>query len=198
MKKRKIDFILKERNGWRLIFRFYPRKSSCHSFDENPPKSWDEVYKVYYNYSILEEYDWDKYYNRDTDKPTEWDVYMVFDGSFDECSRIDEVGYVCLELAKGKTEITREIDGEHYTWQLLDRDMYPLGDGVSWRIHKYPGNENEEDLEEYEKQSTVYEFELFDYRNIGYRFTLETEKMKEFGQYLLDCCEYMLAHGESI
>ena len=56
-KKRKIDFILNERRGYRLIFRFYPKRSSCHSFNENPPKSWNEVYKVYYSYAILEEYD---------------------------------------------------------------------------------------------------------------------------------------------
>lgn len=52
-KERKLDFVLKERNGYRLIFRFYPKQSHCHSFNDKPPTSWNEVYKVYYSYAIL-------------------------------------------------------------------------------------------------------------------------------------------------
>ena len=33
-KKRKIDYIIEERDNRRLIFRFYPRQSSCHSFGD--------------------------------------------------------------------------------------------------------------------------------------------------------------------
>ena len=38
-KKRKIDYIIEQSDDERLIFRFYPRKSSCHSFGDEPPKS---------------------------------------------------------------------------------------------------------------------------------------------------------------
>ena len=68
--------------------------------------------------------------------------------------------------------------------------------GVSWKIHEYENSvSNENDEEIFEKE---YEFQLFNYDNIGYRFSLKKEQMKEFGQYLLNCCEYMLQHGEAI
>jgi len=193
-KKRKIDFILNERRGYRLIFRFYPKRSSCHSFNENPPKSWNEVYKVYYSYAILEEYDDLHYFEDDKYSETEhdWNVKQVFDESSDECSCIDEVGFTCLQLAEGKTEYSREINGELHTWQLLDTEKFPFGDGTSWKIHKYQIWIDEDTAED------RYEIQMFDKKNIGYRFSLNLKQLKEFGQYLLDCCEYMLAHGESI
>jgi hypothetical protein len=55
-KKRKIDFIIKEDKFDKIVFRFYPRLSSCHSFGDEPPKSWNNVYKVYYYYKILNIY----------------------------------------------------------------------------------------------------------------------------------------------
>ena len=33
---------------------------------------------------------------------------------------------------------------------------------------------------------------------IGYRFNLNKKRLKEFGEYLNSCCEYMLAHGDPI
>ena len=68
--------------------------------------------------------------------------------------------------------------------------------GTCWQIHEYENsvfNENDEEI--FEKE---YEFQLFNYDNVGYRFSLKKEQMKDFGQYLLDCCEYMLQHGEPI
>ena len=38
-KKRKIDYTLTECEDERLVFRFYPRQSSCHSFGDKPPTS---------------------------------------------------------------------------------------------------------------------------------------------------------------
>ena len=43
-----------------------------------------------------------------------------------------------------------------------------------------------------------YQFTLFNFFNEGYRFTLDKNKMYNFGLYLLNCCDYMLKHGESI
>ena len=68
--------------------------------------------------------------------------------------------------------------------------------GTCWQIHEYENsvfNKNDEEI--FEKE---YEFKLFNYDNVGYRFSLKKEQMKDFGQYLLDCCEYMLQHGEPI
>lgn len=195
-KKRKIDFILKERNEYRLIFRFYPRHSHCHGFHENPPTSWDEVYKVYYSYAILEEYDDVHYLTNTKSTDCNWNVRKVFEESCDECSIVAEIGFMCLQIADGKKEYSREIDGETYTWQLLDTEKFPFGMGTCWKIHEYKNsvfNENDEEI--FEKE---YEFQLFNYDNVGYRFSLKKEQMKDFGQYLLNCCEYMLQHGEPI
>ena len=52
-KKRNIDFVLYEDEDKILTFRFYPRQSSCHSFDDKLPIKWEEVYKVYYSYSVF-------------------------------------------------------------------------------------------------------------------------------------------------
>lgn len=56
-KIRKIDFVIADETSEhyreQIIFRFYPRGSSCHSFNESLPKTWDDVYKVYYSYSIF-------------------------------------------------------------------------------------------------------------------------------------------------
>ena len=187
-KKRKLDFILHEEPGHQIIFRFYPKSSSCHSFNEEPPKSWDEVYKVYYNYAILEKYDYIHYLSEENEKEPCWICEKVFDGSFDECSIIDEVGSACLDLVKGITSWTVDDD----TFEYLDNWFLPFGDGIKWRIHKFKRyllNKQEED---------AFEIEVFNQKNIGYRFTLDTDQLKEFGEYLIDCCNYMLQHGKSI
>lgn len=172
MKKRKIDFIIKDFKDSRLIFRFYPRKSTCHSFNDIPPKSWEEVYKVYYSYSILKQYKFNK--------EDEWKTIVVFNEHCDECSIIDEIAYVCKELSEGKEYKIITRDEEKIKFEYLNTPKFPFGMGVEWNINK---------------KNDYYEFCLFKYDNIGYRFYLESKKIKEFGEYLENCCEYMLAHG---
>ena len=50
-----IDFIIKEDEYEKIIFRFLPRESHCHSFSDEPPTCWRNVYKVYYAYEIIVE-----------------------------------------------------------------------------------------------------------------------------------------------
>ena len=91
-KKRKIDFVLEESDTSKLIFRFYPRRSSCHSFGEEPPKNWSDVYKVYYSYSVIfvgKEDNWHK---------------TLFNCHCDECSMIGEIAERCKLLAEGKAD----------------------------------------------------------------------------------------------
>ena len=170
-KKRKIDFVLGESDTSKLIFRFYPRRSSCHSFGDEPPKDWNDVYKVYYSYSVIE-----------FDKEDNWHK-TLFNCHCDECSIIDEIAERCKLLAEGKTVFKGKHDGEKYTIKLLNNEVYPFGMGVSWTISRH---------------NTTYEFRLFDWNNTGYRFCLEKYKLKAFGEYLNKCCEYMLAHGDPI
>lgn len=173
-KVNKIDFILHDDEYETIIFRFRPRKSSCHSFGDNPPKSWNEVYKVYYSYSIFKKY---KNFNGHTN---------LFNCSCDECSIIDDVASRCLYLADGVTsvDVPHPRTGEIRTVQLLDSEIHPFGDGVSWGIKHL--------------HDDFYGISMFNWDGTGYRFSLDQKELKQFGEYLNKCCEYMLAHGDPI
>ena len=41
-------------------------------------------------------------------------------------------------------------------------------------------------------------FTLFIDLNRGYGFRIEEENLEEFGEYLNECCQRMLTHGNSI
>ena len=170
----KIDFVLHDDKYETIIFRFRPRQSSCHSFGNNPPTSWEEVYKVYYSYSIFKKY-------KDDDRSR-----VLFNCSCDECSVIDEVAARCLYLSNGQTsvDVPHPHTGEMRTIQLLDNEIHPIGYGVSWRIEYL--------------YDDFYLISVFGWDGMGYRFHLNQNKMKEFGDYLNKCCEYMLAHGDPI
>lgn len=182
-KKKKIDYIIEHSDNERLVFRFYPRSSSCHSFGDEPPKCWKDVYKVYYSYAIISQWR----FNPDD----QWESEVVFSANCDECSIIDGIGQSCLLLADGLEVFQREDNKKIH---LLDQRVRPLGMGIEWMISKKVWTDWED---EYIKH-TYYEFILFDYCNKGFRFTINKEDMKSFGEYLLGCCEYMLTHGDPI
>ena len=171
-KKSKIDFVINESDYKETIFRFLPRQSSCHSFGDNPPTKWEEVYKVYYSYKIFTRWKNDNF------------TKVVFDCSCDECSIIDEVAASIKHIISGKKSITVNFHGKKYVIDLLNKEMLPHGDGVSWTI-----NELDKDM---------YGIVLWGHHEVGYRFCLEKNKLREFGEYLNECCEYMLAHGDPI
>lgn len=172
-KKRKIDFVIYEDEDEKIVFRFYPRQSRCHSFNEELPKSWKEVYKVYYFYSIF------------TVDKEDGSHEVLFDGRCDECSVIDEVAARIKLIIDGKTThaVHDSTLNKDYVIQLLNEDIYSFADCVVWRI---------------ELCKEKYEIYLWDWQGKGYRFGLSKEKLKAFGEYLEYCCEYMLEHGESI
>lgn len=172
-KKRHIDFILHKDEDSTIVFRFYPRQSSCHSFGDNPPTSWGDVYKVYYSYSVIQRYDGGE-------------SKVLFNCSCDECSIIDEVAARCLLLADGNTnvDIVNPHSGKPCTIQLLNNEMHPMGYGVSWDIKHH--------------HKDVYVISIFNWNDIGYRFYLTRKELKKFGDFLNKCCEYMLAHGNPI
>lgn len=171
-KKSKIDFIIHENGYEKITFRFLPQQSSCHSFGDNPPTKWEEVYKVYYAYKIFVSWKDDNYRKE------------LFSCSCDECSIIDEVAGRIKHIVEGKKSITVNCYGKDYVIKLLNNEILPCGDGVSWTINKLRGN--------------TYEIVLWGYNEVGYRFHLNKDRLKEFGEYLNECCEYMLAHGDPI
>lgn len=173
-KKRKIDYIIESSDDERLIFRFYPRQSHCHSFTKEPPKKWSDVYKVYYSYAIIKQW---RFNPND-----QWESEIVFSEPCDECSVINEIAERCLQLSNGWEDFKTD-DGRYIS--LLNNEVTPLGVGTSWTIFKYV-------------KTGYYKFTLFNYFNEGYRFVIAEEEIKAFGKYLKGCCEYMLVHGESI
>lgn len=169
-KKRNIDFVLYEDENEILTFRFYPRQSSCHSFDDKLPTKWEEVYKVYYSYSVFIK-----------DKE-DCEVRPLFECNYDECSVIGEVAARIALVVDGKKGVT--LDNGRFI-ELLNNEVRPMGDGVSWEIKEC-------------RTPNEYEVVMWDFDNTGYRFTLEKNELKAFGEYLNECCEYMLAHGDPI
>jgi len=174
-KKRKIDFILYDDNDERLIFRFYPRQSSCHSFGDEPPKSWKEVYKEYFAYSVLKQY---------IENDGTIFTITLFEEPCDECSVIYDVGFRCKLISEGRETYTRMYNGESYTFDLLDNEISPIGMGTSWNIKKHSDD--------------LFKIEMFNWNEAGFRFWLNKKELKEFSKYLEECCEYMLAHGDPI
>ena len=173
----KIDFIIYEDNDEVLIFRFLPQESNCHSFNDSLPTKWEEVYKVYYAYEIIKIWK--------DDNSTDEEFYC----GCDECSIIDEVSARIKHIIEGKETVTVNHNDKEYVIELLNEEMMPFGDGVSWTINKRINMWDDE---------VMYEIVLWKYSNYGYRFYVDKDKLKELGEYLEECCEYMLAHGDPI
>lgn len=173
----KIDFVIHEDDFEEVIFRFLPRQSNCHSFGDILPTKWEEVYKVYYAYKIFIKWKEDGH------------ITEVFNCGCDECSIIDEVSERIKHIVEGKKSLSVNRNGEEYVIELLNKEVVPFGYGVSWTINEIINNMRNE---------IFYEIVLWKHDRIGYRFYLDTNKLEEFGKYLNECCEYMLAHGDPI
>ena len=118
--KRKIDFVIHSKDDERLIFRFYPRSSHVHGFHDDPPKTWEEVYKVYYSFAILRQWRWD------TSK--EWQSEVMYSEGFDECSCISSVSFIMNQII---------------CKQSKKRSFYafPAGDGTNYTIKQIRGKD---------------------------------------------------------
>lgn len=172
-KRRKIDFVISDNNYSKIIFRFYPRRSHCHSFNDKPPKEWIDVYKVYYAYSIIEQY------------KNDGKINILFNCDCDECSVIDAVAFGIKVLDAGKTYYENTLlDGRTVRVPILDNEIFTFGDGVTWILRK--------------RQNDFYEIDLFDFNDVGYRFFLSKDQLIKFGEFLNYCFEYMIVHGEPI
>ena len=176
-KKRHIDFIIHEDDSEVIVFRFLPRQSHCHSFDDDPPKTWEDVYKVYYSYKIFK-------------RLKNWDnTYELFNCYCDECSVIDGVSVEIQNIIKGNKTVTVHHNNEEYVIDMFGSELVPMGNGVSWIINE---------LGITWEGKYLYEVIMWRWDGVGYRFNLEKNELKAFGEYLNECCEHMLANGEPI
>lgn len=78
------------------------------------------------------------------------------------------------------------------------KEILPLGMGTNWTISKHTWTDVGYEDDEEDIVHTYYNFVLFDYNDKGFRFSINENDIKSFGEYLLRCCEYMLAHGDPI
>ena len=172
-KRRKIDFVLEEDDFEKVVFRFYPRQSSCCGL------KWEEVSEWYYHYKVI------KYYKDDDGNIEAY--YILFDSECDEDSVIFEISDIlkCFSEGKSETKLYSGWGGE-FSLKISDDEEFRTGEGsVDWRLTKC--------------KYDTYRFELFRFDDdVGYRFWLQKEKAYEFGAYLNYCCEYMLEHGDPI
>ena len=71
-----------------------------------------------------------------------------------------------------------------------------MGMGVGWTIHKFDNHKNNKEFGI--PFQVYYQFTLYNWNDVGFRFVIKEEQIEQFGKYLESCCEYMLAHGEPI
>lgn len=151
IKMNRLDFVLKENEDERLLFRIYKEGTRVHSFNENPPVSWEKVYKVYYEWGIIKQY-------LDENGKVE-SSERLFYMPCDECSMIPGLSGIIAEVMK--------------TGKIFDAPTLgqPAGE---WEIRR-----KKNPIPGYGKY--YCSFIVFDnWKNTGYRFSLREEKIKEF------------------
>lgn len=172
--KKKFDFVLSDDPGFnRTIFRFYPRRTHVHSFNDDPPKTWEEVYKVYYSWAIIRQY-----YN-DNNKIVPEKSMVLFEVHCDECSEIPNLSAIIKYVMRTDNIYDDPTCGQ------------PAGD---WRVEK-------QKWEDYftRKDCEMYCFYVFDNLSTqGCRFFLNKDGVLKFCDWLDMINQYALDHGEGI
>lgn len=165
----KWNYVLSENKYSRLLFRVYPKQTYIHSFDNEPPKTWDKVYKVYYSWAIIKQYKND--YGIIEPESSKRLMYMYCD----ECSNV-----------VGLHEIIRWVieNQKEYNYPTIGQ---PAGD---WKIDIRKGIREWNNNESYE----YYDFQVFDnWDNNGFRFTLDKNQTEDFANWLEQMNERALA-----
>ena len=184
MKKKHIDFIITDRDKKRMI-RFYPRESRMHHFGDEPPKNFDDVYKVYYSWAILESYP----ETVEESGEEKWGRFRkVFSMPFDECSCIGAGLEAAVKLV---------MDHRRKEYRVLSSG-WP---GSVWRITRMDGTEL--DLEENGgktlRDNDTFVFEVFDNdSDRGYRFSLNRRQAEGFRKYVKEVNAHMFENSEPI
>ena len=125
MKKEKMVFNLshEDQDEWRehpvdIDFVFYPKESHMHGFHDEPPKTFKEVYKVYYSWAIEK---------TEGSHPVVWQVQ--FSIGCDECSALtclSEVIRQCIREKKDKRCLTAGQEGSDWHLFFIKRGFYPV------------------------------------------------------------------------
>ena len=119
-------FLLKRNENETIGFRFFPERSHVHGFGDECPKTWDEVYKVYYDWSI---------YMTDLDKRSSFYVW-------DEGSALADIAAAITKLAAADKTDSASFNafGDGADWDIRyfvnkECDMHSFEFGV-WNHHR--------------------------------------------------------------
>ena len=176
-RKKHIDFQILDSSKIKVIMRFYPRRSNMRGFNEEVPKSFDEVYKVYYSWAILESRNmaWE-------DEEPRWGKYKkVFSMNWDECS-------VIFEVLSGAIKSVIEEKEKHL-------GLVSLGQPSSEWILEY---HEVADLFKENLRDWVSFMVFNNWTSKGYRFNLGIDAVEDFKNYLNDINSYMLRHSVDV
>ena len=121
------EFVIFDTDTERRVLRFYPGTTHVHGFDDVPPKSWKDVYKVYLSFDVIHK---DKEYN--TSK-------VVYSARWDECSALDAVAETLLDPSLLEKPV-QEVWALGYAtqWIIVPREsstlitMYPMNGGLGY------------------------------------------------------------------
>lgn len=115
MMKRYFDFVIDKWEGFdKKVLRLYTKHSSVHGFDDNPPKTWNSVYKTYMTFSIL------RYWEDDDNEGKYERPYELFTYDCDEGDGLLNLREVLKDIMDGSKQ-------KEYT-------IMPFGDGIDWEI----------------------------------------------------------------
>lgn len=170
--KRKFDYVIENSEGFhRDIFRIYPVNTHIHSFNDEPPKNWKEVYKVYYSWAFIRQW-----YKDDSNEIKESEIILKMD--CDECSDIPNLSGMLKYVMETGDPIEGMACGQ------------PAGE---WDITQSKGFDGKNEPYEY------YKIQVFDnWYNKGYRFWFNKDEVLEFCEWLNNVNQYLLEHGEGI
>lgn len=157
--KKEWDYILKEDKYSITLLRIYPNQTRVHSFGNKPPKTWKQVYKVYYSWSIIKQY---KDSNGSVEPNSSQRLMYMY---CDESSNIFNLHLIIRWVIEQQKEYDEPTFGQ------------PAGD---WRIEINKGINNWND-----KPYEYYNFEVFDnWNGNGFRFTLDRKQTEDFANWL--------------
>lgn len=111
MKEKSFGFLLKKNEYETVGFRFFPEQSHVHGFGDECPKTWDDVYKVYYVWGIY---------------ATEYGSRSAFE-VWDECSVLGTVADVITQFAAADKNDSTSFGA--------------FGDGADWDIRYFSNPE---------------------------------------------------------
>lgn len=171
-KERRLDFVLAN-NTLRyeegdIVFRFYPKSSHMHGFEEDkPPASLSEVYKVYYSWAIIHKF---------KNAPAE----ILFCIHCDECSALTDLSESIRYVLDRKTRACLMSPGQEGSIWELEFDKGLKRPKWAYRPDKI--------------QFSVWS----NLTSKGYRFWLTVDKAKAFAEYLDRVNQHMLENAEPI